>query len=156
MNDIVIDTNVFAHSSNPESGYFICASTLLEKIVTGDFELAVDEFFFAEEASNTSGIYSEYLEHLNGCELAKSVLSTLIDEGRIKSLSTKVSNGIRGFINQGVPDATDRKFVRVAVNSNNRVLVSNDLRDFHKKFRKESKKKLKIYLLTSTEVLGVL
>ncbi len=153
MDDIVIDTNVFAHASNPESGFFICSSSLLEAIESSDVVLAVDEFFFEIEAENTSGIYSEYIANLNGCDLAQSVLATLIDHRRIKSLSTTVSNQHRAIINQGVPDPTDRKFLKVTTNSIEKVLVSNDINDFKPKFRKLSEKRLGVKIDTSTEAL---
>ena len=154
LHDIVVDTNVFAHASDPRNAEFTQSLAFIDALLNCDTKLAVDEIYSQTEAENRSAIFSEYLEQLQGFDLASSVISKLIDDKRIFDVATSVSQSQRNIINQNVPDSSDRKFVKVTINTRDKVLVSNDAHDFSSRFRKLANSKLNIEVLFAAEALN--
>ena len=124
--DLVIDTNVWAHSYDPRNALFTGASHFIELFMNSDTKLVFDEGFESDEAKNTSGIFSEYKNQLSPTSTSFIFLSKILEMGRYRICSTNVSAKDRGIINKNVTDPTDRKFVKVAINAEDHFLVSND------------------------------
>lgn len=65
ITDVVVDTNVWVHASNPGEQRFEAALEFLEKLLySASILLCVDEGFSLDEASNRSLIGREYLDNI--------------------------------------------------------------------------------------------
>lgn len=152
MKDIVIDTNVWAHSQNPEEKRFSSAVTLLEILLNKNILLCVDEGYSDEESKNTSAICCEYLKYMTYGSLALSVFSHIASNGRLSQLEKKSSTRTSKIINQLISNKVDRIFLNVSYNSIEKCLISHDFVDFQKRKRKVIKKELSISVLEASEV----
>lgn len=130
IDDIVVDTNVLMHASNPQEPRFDAAKNFLERFVQVHTCLCVDEGFDIDESRNRSLIGGEYLDRLSPGTIGYAVISMLALDGRLSMVPTRVADPVRRKINQMIGNSRDRTFVRVAVNSGGRVLVSHDYSDF--------------------------
>lgn len=140
MSSIVVDTNVFIHSNNPENEFFDQAVSFLEDLENSTFDIYVDEGLNADEARNTSRIWSEYLRHIPSSTLARSLLAQLLISSRVLDVAAQVDQRISKVINQNVKDKSDRIFVKVAYNSRSESLVSHDDAAFPTALRKRFRK----------------
>lgn len=130
MSNVVIDTNVFVHSCNPNNSYFEGSVDLIRRIRDSDCIICVDEGLDYVEAKNRSRIWSEYLAHIPSMSLAKEFLAELLINERVIDVTPSVPQNILRRINRSVTDKTDRVFVKVSYNSSSSSLVSHDYAAF--------------------------
>ena len=127
LTDIVLDANVLAHSNNPErTDYFASANDLLSILLTTHTKLCLEKGFSLDPATNKSRILHEYRPFLINGTLAYTLIATLAGSDRIAGTDTRVSPQNAKLIKNKVNDNTDRIFIRVALNTVDRVLVSHD------------------------------
>ncbi len=154
--DLVVDTNVLMHASNPTEARFADCVAFLERLIESTTALCVDEGFSVVEADNRSLIGTEYLTHLVHGAMGHSVVTHLAQTGRVVERSTRLAVAGARKLNQLISNKRDRTFVRVAANSTDRTFVSHDFRDFPKKKRATVKKELAVTVLTAAEARGSL
>jgi hypothetical protein len=123
LDDVVVDTNVFVHAENPgemlrydESRAFI---ELMRQVET---HLCLDD---------DDRIAGEYANRVPPGALAGVLLRECADAGRITIRPLSVGPPVADAIERLVVDRTDHKFVRVAHNSVERVLVTHDDEHVH-------------------------
>ena len=156
MDDIVIDTNVFMHAHNPNEKRSTNAKKLLLKIIDNDILLCVDSGFNLIEAKNSSLICHEYIKHLRHGSIGLAVVVKLASDKRIKELTSSTERKITKKVNQLLRNKSDKIFLKVAHNSNNKVLVSHDYQDFSKTKRKTIKKDLDISIIESDDAIPII
>lgn len=130
LSDVVVDTNVLIHASNPSVAYNAASLALLVALQNASTALCVDPGFDVNEAQNRSLIAGEYQQKLPIGSLGFAVVATLAATGRVKQVSRKVPEALARKIRHRVGKPRDRTFVHVAANSNDRRLVSHDFEDF--------------------------
>ena len=140
LDDLVVDTNVFVHASNPGVTYCAEAMNLMTALERVSTVLRVDEGFDPDPARNRSLIMGEYLEYLQIGMLAYAFVSTWANTGRIIPASSCVVPAVGRRINQIIRNKRDRTFLKVAMNSDDRFLCSHDFNDFSRRKRAEIKK----------------
>jgi len=98
---------------------------------------------------------AEYLKHLAPPSLGRMFLAYIVANGRLVERSKSVNGTTGKLINRLVTEkGCDRVLVRVAVNSEERLLVSHDLGDISRKSRKVLGDKLGISIMTSQQALA--
>jgi hypothetical protein len=131
--DVVVDTNVLVRANNAADSYFDEASEFLETLAYDcETALCLDSGFDYDEAKNRSLIFAEYRESLSPATLSAPILASLFVAGRVISVETRLPDAQRRCVNRLI-DASkprDRTFLKVAINSAERVLVSHDFEDF--------------------------
>jgi hypothetical protein len=127
--DVVVDTDVLAHADNRENANQQASRHFIHRLRATNTVLCVDEGFDIEEARNRSAIASEYFERLPPGGLGLVLVYECAVARRIRTVSTGVSQTTNRIINRLVWDKSDRKFVKVAVNSDEQVLVTDNTSD---------------------------
>jgi hypothetical protein len=127
--DIVIDTNVFLHAENPQEPRQRDADALLNKIRACVVQLCVDDGFDIVEAQNRSVIGAEYLKWLRAGSLGYALVTFLAGSARLKILPRAVPAKVSKAIRTQVPNGPDRTFLKIAFNSQEKVLSSHDFND---------------------------
>lgn len=145
--DIVIDTNVLAHASNPQEKRRAHAVSLISRLLDGSTHLCVDEGFRESESSNGSHIFAEYRRLLPPGSLGRAFVAKLAGSQRIKQLPRKAATSASQKINQLIAKRTDLLFVCVAYNSAEKLLISHDFVDFQLKKRKLIGKELGVAIV---------
>lgn len=135
LQDIVVDTNVLVHATNSKDPHFADAVDFVKRLQASATMLAMDSGFDAQSAKNKSLLGGEYLGLLKPMTVSYMALVHLATHGRIRECSTQVSDAQRKYLNNSISNKRDRTFVRVALNSTERVLVSHDFVDFTAPFR---------------------
>jgi hypothetical protein len=135
--DLTIDTNVFLHSCNPIEQRFGHAVALMQRLLSCSAMLCVDDGFSTNTAANRSLIGGEYLQKLVPGTLPAQVLAHLALHGRISQLSRSTNVATSRKVNQLIANHRDRTFVRVALNSVDKVFVSHDHKDFSARKRRD-------------------
>lgn len=154
--DLVVDTNVLAHSNNPEFEDFEAAVAFLEALHTSTTLICVDIGASESESANRSAIMSEYHFHLSrSSPLAYHLVVTLFSQGRVKEVGTQVSEDRRKVINQCVADKSDRVFVKVACNSSERCVVSHDRAAFSNRAKKVLRNKCLVEVVEARDVVAI-
>jgi hypothetical protein len=156
LEDIVIDTNVLAHSQNPNEVRYQECCEMLNKLLQCSTVVAVDEGFSLNRANNRSHIGHEYLENLSHGSLAFSVLSKLAVSKRVKFLPKRAPRREQRIINQSVRNRFDRAFLGVAFNSTEGIFVSHDFQDFQPHKRSFILRELAIDICEAQNSLAVL
>lgn len=151
MSDLVIDTNVFAHTGNPNIAEHVSAMALCAALAKTELAISTDPGFSFVEASNLSKIGHEYLTHIPATCLGYFVLVELAQNQRLKQRSRKVATAARHAIDELVHDVSDRVFVRVALNTELRVLISNDHAGYPLNTRKELSRRISVNVHASNE-----
>jgi predicted nucleic acid-binding protein len=128
--DIVIDTNVMVHADNEQEPKQPHCLNLLNLVSGSTIELCIDDGFSLIEAQNTSHIGLEYLKHLRIGMTGYTLMLKLLSEDRIQFLPKKIPAAINKKINQTGIKKSDRIFVKIAYNSNDKILVTHDYVDF--------------------------
>lgn len=128
--DIVIDTNVFAHAANPSEQRQAASVAFLRQLLDAQTVLCFDPGVSQDRARNTSRIQHEYCEHIPEMSFPYHVLAHLFATNRTRPSSVTVSNTCRRVIDRVVRDKSDRVFVRVSVNTEERTLVTHNTRQF--------------------------
>lgn len=150
LSDIVIDTNVLSHSSNPVEERFADSSMFLEMLAESSLCICVDEGFEFNESTNRSLIGAEYLLHVVPGSLAAAVLTTLLNSGRVREVARLAPQALQRRINQMVRNRRDRTFLAVAVNSIEHVLVSHDYEDFQQRKRADIRRRIGVSVIEAS------
>ena len=154
--DIVIDTNVLMHADDPRQGNRDAIVKLFGIMKTKTTALCVDEGFDLNEAKNKSYIAAEYLKWLTFGGLGFGLVAYLASNGRVKFTTRKVSVQTRNVINQASSDNTDRVFIQVALNSEEKAIASHDKKNFNKKAVRKLKNDLGVFVGDASEILKLL
>ena len=153
LRDIVVDTNVFVHASNPGVSYYSEAKNLVTTLKRSPTSLCVDEGFDVEPTRNRSLIGSEYYTHLHFGMPAYALVSQLAATGRVRIVSSCVAPAIGRKINQIIVMRRDRTFLKVAINSLDYFLCSHDFKHFSNYNRLKVKKPFNVLVKTAGETL---
>jgi len=156
LHDLVLDTNVLVHASNPDCQFHAACGDLLTRLLEVATSLCVDDGFSLIEADNRSLIGHEYLQHLRFGMVGFAVVSHLAGTGRVRMVSKAVNASLSKRLNILIPVKRDRTFVKVAANSEERVLGSHDFADFSVGVRKELLGSAKVRILAAAEVAAEL
>lgn len=127
--DLVVDTNVFLHSTDTRQQLCAPAKQFLAKLLAGATFLCIDEGFDMDESKNRSVIGSEYFDKLRFVDAAFAIITALGGKGRILKLPKAVDPRAGKKIRQLVRNKTDRTFLKVSYNSQCRTFVSHDFED---------------------------
>lgn len=152
MNDLVIDTCTLKHANDPKSKYFEASVEFIQLLSNSDINCTVDEGFSMDETINDSYIGFEYIKHLQPGSLGYGLIKNLALSGRIEFVSNKPPNNIKKFIEQIIKNKKDRIFLRVAYNSDEKILVSHDFTDYQIKKRKTISRELNISVVIAEEI----
>lgn len=152
MIDIVLDTCTLVHANNSESAYQADSIELITKILNNTTLIIVDEGFNLDESLNNSYIGLEYIKHLSPGMLGYSLILHIAQNSRFKFVSNKVPPASKNQIEQMIRNKKDRMFLRVTINSAEKVLVSHDYTDYQKGKRKELKKKLSVNIVDAADI----
>ncbi len=154
IDDLVIDTNVLVHASNPAVPRHEAALLFATSLLAADTLLCLDEGFSAIEAQNRSLIGGEYYQHLVVGMIGYAVVATLAASERVKQVSKTVPAAARTRIKRLIPrNPRDRTFVQVAVNSTDNVLVSHDFDDLGDDVRRKLRAEVGIDVDTAEQAL---
>lgn len=153
MTDIVIDTCTLAHASNPQSGYQDSSLEMIDKILSSQTTLVMDETFSDIEALNTSHLGSEYYAYLSTGMVGQAFLQQMLVTGRVEFVTLSVPKNVRDKLNQLIRDKGDIKFLKVTNNSAEKTLVSNDYTDFQQPKRNLIYKELSLIIENSDEII---
>lgn len=154
MGDIVVDTNVLLHATNPSAGqYFTDSIDFLKRLAESDLNLCVDEGFSLDTSKNRSMIGHEYLKHLQPASTSYQLLMQLALSSRISLVPSKVDRRISKIVTQVIRKKSDRVYLKVACNSENSTLTSHDFEDFSKDKRKSLKKKIGVTIACANECI---
>jgi predicted nucleic acid-binding protein len=151
MKDLVIDTNVLLHAQNPNERRCAAARTLLRKLLKSSTKLCIDDGFSIKPANNRSMIGGEYLDKLMHGSIGYAVLVELLRVSRVRQVPRRPGNKEAKKINQLIRTRRDRTFVGVTCNSDERVLVSHDFRDFQISKRRLLRKSLNVHIVEAEE-----
>lgn len=124
--DVVVDTDVLMHADNEASADRDASRSLIASLRAASTALCFDPGFHIDEARNRSGIAGEYFEHLAHGSLGLALVEECALSGRVRTVPIKVAPDVNRAIRQLIWDPTDRKFVKVAINSDERVLVTHN------------------------------
>ena len=145
--DVVVDTNVWAHAANPNDAHFAVAKAFCDAILASDTALVVD----VRGAIRTE--YRETVRQGYGAETVAFLARTL----RVAEVADSVEPAERSLIRSLVPrNATDRTFVKTALNSAAKVLVSHDDDDFPESVRQELWAQLDVRTIDALSASGEL
>ena len=154
LEDIVVDTNIWMHASNPDVDTFIDALEFVLSLKRSPTLLCFDTGASINEAENRSKILSEYRAHIGDSGVGSHVLAHLLNSGRWTDIDPKVVSSQRKVILQNIPDSSDHIFAKVATNSKCRSLISHDYTAFHQKCKAALKAACKVRVLTCSEILA--
>jgi hypothetical protein len=154
--DVVIDTNVLMHCSDPREPRQQASLELTKCLLSGAAHLCVDEGFDLNSGKNASHIGHEYIKHLRFGMPGYHFVTEIAKRSRLKPLPMRAGDaGVRRKVNQLIRNRTDRCFLGVAHNSASRVLVSHDFTDFPVPKRTTIRADLDVSVLECTECRGL-
>ncbi len=156
VEDLTIDTNVFLHSVDIRQEHRPACQELLNKLLSGNAQLCIDEGFDIVESRNRSKIGSEYHQHLRFVHPAFAIIVALGTRGRIAQCATEVPQATKRLLIKLISNKTDRVFVKVAYNSRSRVLVSHDFEDFQINKRHVIMQKCQVDIVTAAHICMLL
>lgn len=152
MRDIVIDTNVLMHADNVSSRRDAESLRLLCSVLASTTQLCVDARHSGTGFdADASLIMQEYIDRLNGAGTGVHFIAQMASEGRISYLSREVEQRVTRWINQRIGNTRDRTFLRVAKNSEEKVLVSHDFKDFGRAMRRAISNELDLAVVDASE-----
>jgi predicted nucleic acid-binding protein len=125
VTDIVVDTNVWAHSQNPQEMRFANCQRFVQELRASHIKLCLDPEFNPFE-NNTSLIGAEYIDVLRIGSVAFATVVELLLAGRVHEVTTRVRPEMNRKVVQLIRDQRDRTFIRVTVNSDSSVFVCHD------------------------------
>lgn len=146
-NDVVVDTNVLVHADNKKIERHHECIDFINYLLDSTELLCFDEGFVWHETHNKSHIAQEYWKHLRYGMLGFMLVSKLASSKRVVEKPLAVDQTARNLITQKVTNKRDRIFLKVAYNSDNKILISNDFADFDKRKRKLFKGKLGLQIM---------
>ena len=152
MIDLVLDTCVLMHASNSKCKYQQHSIDLINKLLTNETLVAVDEGFYLNETVNESYIALEYIKRLTPGMLGYSLIIHIASTERFNVITNKVPNNTKNYIEQLIRNKKDRMFLRVAYNSNEKTLVSHDFKDYQIRKRKKIKKDIHVSIVEAEDI----
>jgi predicted nucleic acid-binding protein len=126
LSDIVVDTDVFAHAENPTVDTYDDSREFIETLRGVQTSLCFDNVFNTDTAKNKSQIASEYFERLPAGSIALVLIAECAAADRISVVGRKVRPEQARAIRELVRDKSDHKFIRTAINSQEKLVVSHD------------------------------
>lgn len=139
LKDVVIDTNILMHASDPRQKFQGACVAFLKGIESSEIKICVDEGFSVRESDNRSIIGSEYLRHIRYGSLSYAVIFNLATKRRIKVLSKSVPKDVKRKIERSINNRHDRVYVKITYNSLSKALISHDFDDISQKVRDDLK-----------------
>jgi hypothetical protein len=145
LKDVVIDTNVLAHADNPNESRQAASIAMIEGLLPAHTMVAIDEGLSLDEGQNKSRIWAEYKSKIPPtCALASYFLQQILSTERLQETPAKVDVAVAKKINQMIAKASDRVFLRVAINTAEKLLVSHDFNDFAESKRADIRKRMNV------------
>lgn len=151
LDDIVIDTNVFVHSSNRQQPLSVASQQFLQKLLSSNANLCIDDGFDLDESKNKSAIGCEYHTHLRFVSSAFAIIAALGRKGRIARVPKLVDQGTSKRIRTLIPDKTDRIFLKVSHNSLGRTFVSHDFQHLPLETRRQIRRHVNVRTVDARE-----
>jgi hypothetical protein len=156
MVDIVIDTCTLKHASDPTSKYFNDSVTFIDKIMSSSILCVVDEGFSLNETENESYIGLEYITHLQPNSLGYQLIYFLAMNERIDFVSKDVAYRDKKIIEQCIRNKKDRSFLKITINSKEKILASHDFEDYQDDKRRYLKRQTNIIIYTANELNDII
>lgn len=153
MIDIVIDTCTLEHASNPSCNYFEHSVDFINRMLTNSIKCAVDEGFSLDESGNQSYIGYEYITHLQPGTPGYILIREMAINDRIVFVPSKTPTKVKNYIKQIIRNKRDRTFLKVAYNSQEKVLTSHDFTDYQSEKRKTIQKDFNVKIVTAEEII---
>jgi predicted nucleic acid-binding protein len=144
MQQITIDTNVWVHAGNPGCDQFEDASLFIEAVRESDVLICHDPGDIYPPESCSSLIVTEYWQHIGPANPIRALLVDLIVRERFVAASDHLRREHLEWLGRNIHDARDRSFVRVAANTDSRLLVTHDNRDYSTRVRRELGRKIQV------------
>lgn len=139
------------HAHDSTCGNFDNANDFLNAFIASAAVIRVDPGFAWDEGTNRSLIGQEYLTHLPFGMAGSSFLQTLASSQRAVEAEKRVSDSFGRKSNQMIRNKRDRTFLRVAVNTLDRILVSHDFADFQVAKRAEIRKIFAVQIIEASD-----
>jgi hypothetical protein len=152
LTDIVVDTNVFGHAQNPSEPRFASSVAFLQSLLESSTDMCIDAVF-AFGGANRSLIGQEYIANIGFGSVSYVVLQRLLESGRIRIVSIKVTQDVKKFIEVEIRNVRDRTFLRVTYNSEERQMASHDRIDFTDHFRDLCRRRLGISIQDAEDLI---
>lgn len=152
MIDLVVDTCTLVHA-NSKTQYQESSIALIDKLLSNNTFLIVDDGFDLNEADNRSFIGLEYIKHLTPGMLGYSLLQYIALTNRFKFVSNTVPKATKNRIEQLIRNKKDRIFLRVSFNSEEKKLVSHDYTDYQKRKRKTIMQEMNVDILDASDIV---
>lgn len=149
--DVVLDTNVLSHADNGNAAEHATALAVLGWMDDSEVTWVLDDQGKNAPDPQTSVLYAEYRATLAPQGFAISVFIRCLGFGRV-AFSPRPDREMRAKLRALVPaNVKDQAVLGAAVGSTNKVLVSNDLRDFSPAVRATADSALDVLILDSGE-----
>jgi hypothetical protein len=145
LDDIVVDSNVLGHAQNPSEPRFASSVAFLQALLESSTDICLDGVF-AFGGANRSLIGQEYIHNVGFGSVSYVALTRLLESGRIRTISVKVAQDVKRFIEAEIRNVRDRTFVRVTYNSEEQRLASHDRIDFPDDVRDRLKRRLGVLI----------
>ncbi len=129
MPDIVVDTNVWVHATDRGDGLLSDdAAAFVVRLLESRTSICVDPGACIPATATTSRIWAEYRDQqlLNPARAEYFVLAALYSDQRVTEVAPRTNTRYTKVLRRLIYDKDDRIFVRVAVETNDQTLVSND------------------------------
>ena len=150
--DLVVDTNVLVHASNDEEERQIDSVQLINYLLGSTELICVDTGFDTNETLNKSYVGYEYLKHLKNGMLGYAFVVQMAQTRRICEVTRQTKAHTNRAINQCMSNNHDRVFIKVAINSNDKILITHDFTDFAASKRTHLKKTFGIEVLVAGDL----
>jgi hypothetical protein len=150
--DLVLDTNVLVHASNDREDRQIDSVQLITYLLASTELICVDTGFDTNETVNKSYVGYEYLKHLKNGMLGYAFVVQMALNKRICEVTRQTKVNTTRAINQCMSNNHDKVFIKVAVNSNDKILITHDFTDFALSKRTHLKKTLGIDILVASDI----
>jgi len=157
LREIIIDTNIFLHANNPCNKCFESSEEFLNFVLENcNIKICVDI-----GKSDGSQILQEYLDHINlqapgrGSFILSHILASKRYVGKNKhpqyENSKRRNDRKKKIIETNISnhEQVDRIFLGVTCNSRDKIFISDDFSDFHKRKRSILRAKLDIDIFCS-------
>lgn len=153
--DIVLDTNVIAHASNPNDPTQADCFRILDWLrLTTAVDWTLDDNGKEAPDPRTSVLVKEYRATLAPGSLGLELLTHFLQSGRVAYVP-RPKYDVRKKIEKLIPaNKADRVVLGAAHGSSSRVLVTDDYADFPDSVRKIAKKSLKVNVLGSAPAVA--
>ena len=152
---VVVDTNIWGHTSNPVNKYWVSAVTYITTLESSDLVLAFDNTSGGEPHFDKSILYVEYQKFVRAPGIANQIFNLLVSQSRFVFYD-RLGGANKLACKQLVPrNHKDEVILGVAFCAPSKLLVSNDYDDFHKKARKQIRQKLGVTVVDSDQAVAL-